>query len=193
MFFFHFSFSIFLLFTPSLLLLLYQKCALYVYSRKKTLYFGCSSGGGMFVENISFFVHGDGTARLRKMALLSSSLRVSLNKLWPKNTSGLTGYCYSRINLFFISFRFVVDPVPIYTYTRKSVSCIGNENGKFITLLETPKYVMLDLSVTERKRKLFRVIFRRIVKKPYKIILYCQKTDEILATFKFSYTIIFII
>lgn len=31
-------------------------------------------------------------------------LRVSLNKLWPKNTSGLTGYCYSRINLFFISF-----------------------------------------------------------------------------------------
>lgn len=34
-------------------------------------------------------------------------LRVSLNKLWPKNTSGLTGYCYSRINLFFISFVFI--------------------------------------------------------------------------------------
>lgn len=28
---------------------------------------------GELVENISFFVHGDGTARLRKMALLSSS------------------------------------------------------------------------------------------------------------------------
>lgn len=35
-------------------------------------------------------------------------LRVLLNKLWPKNTSELTGYCYSRINLFFIFLLFFI-------------------------------------------------------------------------------------
>lgn len=59
---------------------------------------------GMFWENISLFAHGDGTVALTKNGSIVVLLRVSLNKLWPKNTSGLTGYCYSRINLFFIPF-----------------------------------------------------------------------------------------
>lgn len=72
--FFPFSFSISLSLTPVIIIIaVSEMCSVCVPPPLGKPVAG-DGGRGVFVENISLFVHGDGTAvRLRKMALLSSS------------------------------------------------------------------------------------------------------------------------
>lgn len=153
---------------PSLLLLPYQKCSLYMCTRLGKPVAG-NGGRGVFVENISLFVH----RALTKNGSIVVLLRVFLNKLWPKNTSRLTGYCYSRINLSFILFRylfpFLVLPIFFPEYAEKCI--LYRKRNRDIR--NASKDVMLNLSTIE-KRKVKEWTFQRSTNWWY----VCRKTSS---------------
>lgn len=108
--------------TPVIIIIaISEKCALYV---RSALLENCGSTTVKRVRGKYIVFRARRRHVPRSLAKNGSTvvlLRVSLNKLWPKNTSRLTGYCYSRINLFF---SFVLFPSSTPATKNRRKKCI---------------------------------------------------------------------
>lgn len=172
--FFPLSFSISLWFAPVIIIIaISEMCPVCVPSKN-------NRRGDVCGKYIAFRAQRRHCSALTKNGSIVVLLRVSLNKLWPKNTSGLTGYCYSRINLFFISFVFFLFFFPEY-----AEKCIlyrkWNWDIRNASKDAEVRYVKFKYN---RKKGNF-LCFPCCSVEKLRGIIHCLKIDEIYIIFKF--------